>query len=132
MNIFKLNGKTYDVMVTGLEESFNILYSSNTGRTMAVGAEMTLDPLGTFFGHKITVQKKLGKEKAYDDLYTFVSKPKKVGTKVEAVHNQTTIKYDAYISNGTRVAEKITKNGVVEWGEMVINIIPMKAQVLPE
>lgn len=132
MNIFKINGKAYDVMVTGLEESFNILYSSNTGRTMAVGAEMTLDPLGTFYGHKITVRKKPGKEKAYDDLFTLISKPKKVGSKIEAVHNQSYIKYDAYISNGSRVAQKITKNGVVEWGEMVINIIPMKAQVLPE
>lgn len=132
MNYFLIDGRKYDVIVTAIEESFNILYSENTGRTMARGARMVLDPLGCFIGHKITVQRKRGYEKEFDDLYDYVSRPRYDGLSVEIAHNQTTIKYDAYISNGTRPLQKITKDNVVKWGELQLNIVPMEAQVLPE
>ena len=66
MEYVKIGGRVWDVLVTEISENFNILYSENTGRTMSVGARMTLDPLGTFFGHKITFQRKQGNEKEYD------------------------------------------------------------------
>lgn len=132
MNYFSIDGRKYDVIVTAIEENFNILYSENTGRTMSQGARMTLDPLGTFFGHKVTVQRKQGYEKEFDALYDYVSRPRYDGLSVEIVHNQTTIKYDAYISNGTRPLQMITKNDVVKWGELKLNIVPMEAQVIPE
>lgn len=131
-NYFKINGKSYDVLVTGLEETFNILYSDNTGRTLSKGARMVLDPLGTFYGHKITVRRKQGHEKEFDELYDYVSRPRYDGVSLEAAHNQTTIKYDAYVSNGGRPLNKITKNDVLFWGEMQLNFVAMEAQVTPE
>ena len=132
MDFFKIDGKNYDVLVTAIEESFNILYSENTGRTMAQGARMVLDPLGTFIGHKVTVKCKQGYEKEFDELCDYVSFPRYDGLSVEIVHNQTTIKYDAYISSGTRPLKKILKNNIVKWGELQLNIVPMEAQVIPE
>ena len=44
MDYCKIGGRSYDVIVTSIEESFSILYTENTGRTMAIGARMTLDP----------------------------------------------------------------------------------------
>lgn len=132
MDYFKINGVKYDVSVVAIEESFNILYSSNTGRTMAKGARMTLDPLGTFFGHNVTVRRKPGKEKSFDDLYKKISTPTYTGVRVEVAHDQTVIKYDAYISNGTRQLVRITNKGKLLWGELAINIVPMEAQVVPE
>ena len=132
MNIFKIDGRSYNVIVTALEESFNILYSENTGRTMSRGARMVLDPLGTFFGHTVTVRKKQGYESEFDRLFDYISKPRYDGISVEVVHNQTTIKYDAYISNGNRTLTRITKDGSVHWGEITLNIVPMEAQVYPE
>ena len=131
MDFFKIDGKNYDVLVTAIEESFNILYSENTGRTMAQGARMVLDPLGTFIGHKVTVKCKPGYEKEFDELCDYVSFPRYDGLSVEIVHNQTTIKYDAYISSGTRPLKKILKNNIVKWGELQLNIVPMEAQVIP-
>lgn len=132
MDYFKINGRAYDVFVLDLEESFTILYSGNTGRTMAEKATMVLDPIGTFYGHTVTVAKKQGKEEEYDELWDFLSKPRDKGVPVEVAHNQSTIAYDAYVSNGTRKLKRITKTDMVDWGEMSINIVPMEAYEVME
>ena len=95
-------------------------------------AKMTLDPLGTFYGHKITFRKKIGYEREFDDLFEYVSSPRTEGIDVEIVHNQSTLKYKAYISNGTRQLKKIDINQEkVYWGDLTLNIVPIEAQVLP-
>lgn len=133
MDYVKIGGKVWDVLVTEISENFNILYSENTGRTMSVGARMTLDPLGTFFGHKITFQRKQGNEKEYDTFFEFVSNPRYDGIPVEIVHGQTTLVYDAYISQGERTLKRIDpKTNKVYWDKFSLNIVPMEAQVLPE
>lgn len=132
MTVCKIGGKEYNVLITELSENFNILYSENTGRTMSQGAKMTLDPLGTFYGHKIKIKRRQGYEAEYDALYNYISKPRYNGIPVEIVHNQTTISYDAYISSGERAIKRIDrKTGKVYWDELSLNIVPMKAQVLP-
>ncbi len=132
MDYFKIDGKIYDVLIISIEETFNILYSENTGRTMSPKAKMILDPIGTFYGHKVTVRKRKGFEKEYDELYDCISTPRYEGIPVEIAHNQETIAYDAYVSNGTRAVRTIdVKSGVTHWGDLTINIIPMEAQVIP-
>lgn len=129
MDFFKIGGRSYNVLVTGINEAFSILYSENTGRTLAEGAEMALDPLGTFFSYKVKVRRKQGYEAEFDDLCDYVSVPRKDGIDVEIVHNQTTWAFKAYVSNGSRDVVRIKEK--VIWGEIELNIIPMKAQVLP-
>lgn len=131
MSVIKIDGKEYDVFVTEISENFNILYSENTGRTMSQGARMTLDPLGTFFGHKITFARKNGKEAEFDELYTYLSKPRINGVKVQALHNQSTISYDAYVSSGERKVKRFDeKTNKVYWESFSANFVPMEAQVI--
>lgn len=133
MEYVKIGGKVWDVVVTEISESFSILYSENTGRTMSQGAGMTLDPLGTFFNHKVTFARKQGFEKQYDALWDFVSIPRYDGIDVDIVHNQTTLAYKAYISQGERTLKRIDpKKNKVYWDKFSLNIVPMEAQVLPE
>lgn len=132
MDIVKIDGKSYDVLVVDISESFNILYSENTGRTISAGARMVLDPLGVFYGHKVVFARKNGYEAEYDALFDYVSQPRYEGMAIEIVHNQETIAYDAYISQGERKVKKIDpKTNKIFWGEFSVNIIPMEAQVTP-
>ena len=137
MNYFLVNGRKYDVRVTKLEEEFTVLYSENTGRTIADGAPIMLDPIGTFFGHSISVVGKNGKEKEYDELYYLLSKPLRVEDEEDALlfevaHLQTTMAYRGYVSSGSRSVDRIDENtGKVYWGELNLKIAPIKAQVLP-
>ena len=138
MNYFRINGINYEVIVTGIIENFNILYSDNTGRTLADGAPITLDPLGTFIGHKVTIKRKNGHESEYDSLYDLIIKPRRVLKKDDALlfevaHLQDSIAYAGYVSTGERKLERIDeKTGKIYWGELTLNIIPIEAQVLPQ
>lgn len=133
MDWFKINGRAYNVIVTSLEENFNVLYGENTGRTLAQGAPMVLDPLGTFFGHKVEVRRRSGFEAEFDELYKLVSRPINEGLEVEIIHCQEMAKYEAYISSGKRGLKRIDeKTGKVYWDALSLNIIPMKAQVTPD
>jgi hypothetical protein len=99
---------------------------------MSIGARMVLDPLGTFYGHKITVARRKGEINEFDKLFDYISKPRYDGMFVEAVHGQDTISYDAYVSNGERTVKRIDeKECVVYYDAFDINIVPMEAQVLP-
>lgn len=135
MEYVKIGGKVWDVLVTEISESFSILYSENTGRTMSQGAGMTLDPLGTFFNYKITFGRKQGYEKQYDELFNFFAVPRYDGIEVNIVHNQALWDkpFMAYVSQGERELKRIdTKTGKVYWDKFSVNIVPMSAQVLPE
>ena len=132
MEWVKIGGKPYDVIVTDIEESFIILFTENTGRTLAQGARMTLDPLGTFFSHKVTFKRSKDNVEEFDRLYDYLATPRYDGITIEIVHNQTTLKYDAYVSQGSRKLLKIVQRiRKVFWGELSINFVPMEAQVLP-
>lgn len=131
-DIVKINGRSYDVIVVGIEENFSILYSDNTGRTLSETARMTLDPIGTFIGHKVKFARKNGHEDDYDALFDFVSTPRFVGVDLEIVHGQQIIKYEAYVSSGSRAVRNISKKSLkVYWGELELNFVPMEAQVTP-
>lgn len=132
MDYVKIGGKSYDVIVTNIERNFEILQSSNAGATLAPGARETLDPLGTRIGHRITFKRKPGYEKEFDDLWDFVIQPRFDGVWVDIVYNQDTLNYEARFTSGSQKLKKIdpiTKK--VYWGELVLDIVPLEAQVKP-
>ena len=132
MDYVKINGKSYDVIVTEISESFTIMYSDNTVQTIGTGARMSLDPLGTAYGHTVTFKRSKDNFADFDNLFEEVSKPKIDGVPVEIVHGQTTISYQAYISTGERELKRIDRNtGKVYWNELSLEITPMEAQVIP-
>lgn len=132
MDICEINGKTYDVLIIELLESFEILYSENTGRSTGVGSPMVLDPLGSFFSHKVTFKRKKENTEDYDSLFDLFSTPRYDGVNVRIVHNQDVLEYRAYVSKGERKLKRVDEQtGKVYWDEMQISFVPMEAQILP-
>lgn len=132
MDYCKIGGRNYEVIVLSIEEDFNILHSEESGRTIAEGAPMVFDPYGTYYGHTVTFKRRKGYEAEYDALWDYVSTPRYSGIPVEIVHNQSTLKYTAYVSAGKRTLKNIDeRTGKVYWGEFQLKITPVKAQVLP-
>ena len=132
MDYVKINGRVYDNVTIELSRDFTILYSDNTGRSLAPGAPMLLDPLGTFYQYKITFAKRNGHEKEFEDLWDYLSVPRDYGIPVEFVYNQKTIAYDSYVSNGSQKLKRIDKeNGTVIWNTFEATFSPIKAQVTP-
>ena len=148
MKWFKIDGKEYSVKVFEPKESFTILYSDNTGRTLDEGAPMVLDPLGTFFNYTLTVGKIKGSEEDFENLWEYISFPrnealqvvlprgrKKLWETTDDSGNQVEGFY-AYVSSGKRGIKKIVEDVEgnlqdVEYEAFSINFIAMKAQVLP-
>lgn len=129
MDICTIGSKEYAVIIEGISESFEKLYSSNTGRTLGEGAPMSLDCLGTFLMHTVTFRRKAGNESDYDELYQLAAMPSNVGIAVKIVHNQTALKYDAYISQGSRDLQRVDEStGKVYWDKMQLKFTPMRAQ----
>ena len=132
MDYVKIGGKSYDVIVTGIERKFEILQSSNAGTTLSPGAREVLDPLGTKIGHTIIFKRKPGHEKEFDELWDFVIQPRFDGVWVDIVYNQDTLNYEAKFDSGNQQLKKIdpiTKK--VYWGELVLDIVPIEAQLKP-
>lgn len=128
MDICKIGEREYAVIVVSIKETFTKLYTENTGRTM--GGKMNLDCIGTFYGHNVVVQRKAGNEADFDELFDLVSLPTNEGIPVKMVHNQNSIEYEAYISNGERNVKKVDlANNKVYWDKLSITLIPMEAQV---
>lgn len=131
MDYVKIGGKVWNVRIIEITESFNIMDTENAGRVIANGA-MTLDRIGTFWGHKVTFARDKATVTEFDNLFSYLAYPRNGGIPVEMVHGQSTIAYEAYVASGERKLKRIdTKNGVVYWDTFSANFISMKAQVTP-
>lgn len=133
MNYVEIDGKPYDVIVSSIQRSPEIRQSENAGETLAEGAEETLDPLGTFITYIVGFTRKQGKEIEFDNLWETLIKPRYDGVWVNIVYNQTKLKYKARFEISPQAVDKIDKRtGRIYWGEISVNIVPTKAQILPE
>lgn len=135
MEYLKINNQEWDVRILSIKETANILDTSNAGRVIEKGA-MTLDRIGTFYGHTVMFGRnksngKMGRDD-FDNLFGFLTYPWNKGIDVEMVHNQTTIAYKAYCTVSERnIAYIDEKNHIVNWENFSCNFIPMEAQVTP-
>lgn len=152
-NWFKINDRAYKVSVLSLNESFQILYSSNTGRTIEEGAPMLLDPIGTFFTYKIEIGYDISAgddmREEFEALYELAATPSYEGVIVQIPRgsgkawetkdsNGNIIDgFEAYISSGERAIKHIELDSdgnadAITYESFTLTITPMRAQILPE
>ena len=129
MDLVKIDGNVYNVCVLSIEETFNVLDSENSGRSIAACGRMIREIIGTFVGHKVTFRRRGSNLVTYDNLFAKLMRPQESHS-VEIVHNQTTIKYNAYVSTGVRKVERVEGSKVL-WGELEVEFVPMEAYLKP-
>ena len=130
LTLVKIDGVSYDVLVTAIEETFNVLEGPNTGTALYRQREIR-DITGIKIGHSVTFAPDNDPD-AFDALCNYLFGAVREYVTVEIVHNQSTISYEAAYSTGSRgVAHIDDENDVVYWNELTVEFRPMEAQISP-
>lgn len=128
ITLCKIDGKSFDVLVTAIEEVTNVIEGANSGTALRRQRKIR-DILGIKIGHAVTFAADNDVE-AFDALYDYLFGSIRPSVVVECVHGQTSITYEAeYSSCSRRVAHIDDENDVTYWDEMTIEFYPMENQI---
>lgn len=128
VSLVKIDGVSYDVLVTALQEKFEVIEGPNSGYALYRQRELR-DITGVKIGHTITFSPDSDPE-AFDALTEYLFSAVRPSVLLEVVHGQTTITYEAAYSTGSRAVVYIDdRNDVVGWGDLTVEFRPMETQV---
>lgn len=131
LTLCKIDGVSYDVLITAIAETFNVVEGANSG-TALYRQRAIRDLLGVKIGHSITFAPDNDPE-AFDALTNYLFGSVRPYVELEVVHNQKTISYQAAYNTGTRMVRHIDDdNDIVYWDELTVEFRPMENQVNPE
>ena len=128
ITLCKIDGKSFNALVTAIQEASEIIEGSNSGVALYRQREIR-DISGIKIGHSITFD--VDNDPAlFDELYNYLFGTIRPYVTIEVVHNQETINYQAAYNTGSRhVAHIDDENGVVYWSELTVDFRPMENQI---
>lgn len=128
INLVNIDGVNYDVLVTAIEENYEVIEGANSGVALYRQREIR-DIAGIKIGHNITFAAD-NDPIAFDELVSYLFGSVREFVNIEVVHGQKTINYDAAYNTGSRrVAHIDDANDVVYWDELTVEFRPMECQV---
>lgn len=128
LTLCKIDGVSYDVLVTALAENFTVVEGANSGTALYRQREIR-DIQGVKIGHTITFASDNDPE-AFDTLTSHLFGSVRPSVMLEVVHNQSTISYEAAYNTGSRRVSHIDDdNEIVYWDELTVEFRPMENQV---
>ena len=131
LTLCKIDGISFDVLVTAIGENFNVIEGANSGTAIYRQREIR-DILGVKIGHSITFAPDNDPE-AFDALTEYLFGSIRPSVMLEVVHNQKTITYEAAYNTGSRNVSHIDEdNDVVYWDELTIDFRPIENQINAE
>lgn len=131
ITLCKIDGKSFDVLVTAIAESFEVVEGANSGTAIYRQREIR-DILGVKIGHSITFAPDNDPE-VFDELVNYLFGTVRESVILEVVHNQKTISYEAAYNTGARKVSHIDEdNDVVYWDELTIDFRPIETQINKE
>lgn len=128
VSLVKIDGVTYDVLVTAIQEKFEVIEGPNSGYALHRKRELR-DITGVKIGHTVTFSPSTDPE-AFDALTDYLFMSVRPSVQLTVVHGQTTIDYEAAYSTGSRSVVYIDdKRDVVGWGDLTVDFRPIETQV---
>lgn len=129
IDLVKIDGVSYDLLVTAVEETFEVVEGGNSGIALYRQREIR-DLAGVKIGHKITFSPPDNNPAAIDELVTHLFGTLREFITLEVVHNQDVISYEAAYNTATRrVAHIDDATDTVYWDELTVEFRPIEAQV---
>ena len=131
ISLCKIDGVSYDVLVTAIQNTAEVQEGANKGVAIERDREIR-DITGIKIGHSITFD--YDKDPyAFDALYSYLFDNIRPSVILEVVHNQKTITYEAAYNTGSRSVSHIDDtNDVVYWSELTVAFRPIENQINAE
>lgn len=130
ITLCKIDGISFDVLVTAIEEIPEIIEGENSGTAIYRQREIR-DIKGIKIGHNVTFA--AGKDPLqFDALYDYLFKTIRPSVMVECVSGQESISYEAAYNTTSRSVAHIDENeesDTVYYNEMTIAFRPMENQI---
>lgn len=129
IDLVKIDGVSYDLLVTAIEETLEVVEGANSGVALYRQREIR-DLAGVKIGHKITFSPPEHDPTVIDDLVNHLFGSLREFVTLEVVHNQEVISYEAaYNTASRRVAHIDDNTNTVYWDELTVEFRPMETQV---
>lgn len=109
MDLVKIDGVVYDVLVSAIEEVPEKVQGGNVGTALYRQREI-LDIAGIKYTHKITFTPNDEAPELFDQLFSYLFDNVRESVMLEVVHGQKTISYEATYTTGPRRVAYISKN----------------------
>lgn len=130
LSLVKIDGTSYDVLVTAIAENYNVVEGPNSGVALYRQREIR-DLAGIKIGHSVTFAPDNDPD-AYDALCAYLFGTLREYVTLEIVHDQDVISYEAAYNTGSRRVSHIDDdNDVVYWTELTVDFRPMETQINP-
>lgn len=138
MDLVKIDGVVYDVLVTAIEEHPEVVEGKNSGTALYRQRDIR-DIAGVKYTHSITFSPNDEHPEMFDALFSYLFDNVRESVTLEVVHGQETISYEARYTTGTRrvnyISKKDTDTGeteVIHWDELTVEFRSMETVINAE
>ena len=137
MDLVKIDGVVYDVLVSALEEIPEVVEGSNSGTALYRQRDIR-DIAGVKYAHKITFSPNEENPELFDSLFSYLFDNVRESVTLEVVHGQTTISYEARYSTGSRRVNYISKaknadteeeTDFIHWDDLTVDFRSMETVI---
>lgn len=128
ITLCKIDGKEFDVLVTGIQRKFDVIEGANSGVAIHKQRELR-DILGIKIGHSVSFAGDENPE-AYEELIEYLFGSIRESVMIDIVHGQKRIQYEAaYNTASDNVSHIDNYNDVVYWNELTVDFRPIENQI---
>lgn len=137
MDLVKIDGVVYDVLVTAIEEQPEIVEGSNSGTALYNQRDIR-DIVGIKYAHKITFSPNDEYPEMFDRLFSYLFDNVRESVMLEVVHGQETISYEARYATSSRRVNYISKTkdadteeetDFIHWDDLTIDFRSMETVI---
>lgn len=138
MDLVKIDGVVYDVLVSAIGETAEKVQGNNSGTALYNQREI-LDIAGIKYSHSITFMPSDEAPEKFDELFSHLFDNVRESVNLEVVHGQKTIAYEATYTTGSRNVAYISKkkdtdeeeNEFIGWNELTVDFRSRETIVNP-